>query len=89
MEVRDAGINEVDRYPCLPAQVRACWDAALSGIRECPMSTVTSATRLESRPRIGALAPGLFTEVRGLPDRHFLNEVCTHVADIDYETVIT
>jgi ATPase subunit of ABC transporter with duplicated ATPase domains len=22
-------------------------------------------------------------------DRHFLNEVCTHVADIDYETVIT
>jgi len=22
-------------------------------------------------------------------DRHFLNEVCTHIADIDYETVIT
>src|SRR5450631_1642588 len=22
-------------------------------------------------------------------DRHFLNEVCTHVADIDYETIIT
>src|SRR4029078_3548560 len=22
-------------------------------------------------------------------DRHFLNEVCTHVADIDYETVIS
>ena len=22
-------------------------------------------------------------------DRHFLNEICTHVADIDYETVIT
>ena len=22
-------------------------------------------------------------------DRHFLNDVCTHVADIDYETVIT
>ena len=22
-------------------------------------------------------------------DRHFLNSVCTHVADIDYETVIT
>jgi len=22
-------------------------------------------------------------------DRHFLNEVCTHIADIDYQTVIT
>src|SRR4029078_11072872 len=22
-------------------------------------------------------------------DRHFLNEVCTHIADIDYETIIT
>ena len=22
-------------------------------------------------------------------DRHFLNSVCTHIADIDYETVIT
>ena len=21
-------------------------------------------------------------------DRHFLNEVCTHIADIDYETII-
>src|SRR4030095_3417678 len=23
------------------------------------------------------------------PDRHFLNNVCTHTADIDYETIIT
>src|SRR6201992_1021026 len=23
------------------------------------------------------------------PDRHFLNSVCTHIADIDYETIIT
>src|SRR5258705_13511548 len=22
-------------------------------------------------------------------DRHFLNNVCTHIADIDYETIIT
>ena len=22
-------------------------------------------------------------------DRHFLNEICTHIADIDYETIIT
>ena len=22
-------------------------------------------------------------------DRHFLNSVCTHIADIDYETIIT
>src|SRR5678810_405520 len=22
-------------------------------------------------------------------DRHFLNRVCTHIADIDYETIIT
>ena len=22
-------------------------------------------------------------------DRHFLNGVCTHIADIDYETIIT
>src|SRR6202035_4342201 len=23
------------------------------------------------------------------PDRHFLNSICTHIADIDYETIIT
>jgi len=22
-------------------------------------------------------------------DRHFLNSICTHIADIDYETIIT
>ena len=43
---------------------------------------------------LGALAAELSAEFEGTlitisHDRHFLNSVCTHIADIDYETIIT
>ena len=56
----------------------------------------TAARRADEPPRsrIRPLAAGLPARSIGClivisHDRHFLNEVCTHVADIDYETVIT
>ena len=47
-----------------------------------------------SRPRLDSLARRVLERYDGTfivisHDRHFLNMVCTHIADIDYQTIIT
>jgi ATPase subunit of ABC transporter with duplicated ATPase domains len=51
-------------------------------------------TDQQPRPRFRPLASGLPAGLRRMFDSHFprsafLNEICTHVADIDYQSVIT
>ena len=57
--------------------------------RCCSTSRPTTST---STPSAGSRTFCASTRACSSPsrhDRHFLNEICTHIADIDYETIIT
>ena len=68
-----------------------CWRRLCSGIRRRCCSTSRPTTSIWTR---STGCKNFLNQYEGVlivisHDRHFLNSICTHIADIDYETIIT